>query len=49
MPVITNKFVEAADTPAKKDDYITLKGLRLVSNTRNPDYVANRPLTLVVM
>lgn len=30
MPVVSNKVVELADTPAKADDYITVNGLRLV-------------------
>ena len=30
MPVISNKVVELADTPAKADDYIKVNGLRLV-------------------
>ena len=30
MPVVSNKVVELADTPAKADDYIKVNGLRLV-------------------
>lgn len=30
MPMVSNKVVESADSPASKDDYIRVKGLRLV-------------------
>ena len=36
MPSLSNKTVESADSPASKDDYIRLKGLRLVMfNSKN--------------
>lgn len=30
MPSLSNKIVESADSPASKDDYIRVEGLRLV-------------------
>ena len=30
MPIVSNKIVELADTPARKEDYIKTNGLRLV-------------------
>ena len=30
MPIVSNKIVELADTPARKEDYIKANGLRLV-------------------
>ena len=41
MPIVTNKLVEAADTPAKKDDYMTVKGLRLVIDAWKYNSVEN--------
>ena len=30
MPVLAGRVVESADTPARRDDYLKIQGLRLV-------------------